>query len=85
MADREYKRRNVHYTGRLIDGKVFDTTEGDALPALFVVRDLIMGWQIALQHPGFHPGTGKNRKALVFLVLLPVKQKEDVGHYCARN
>ena len=38
----------VHDTGRLIDGKVFDTTEGDALPALFVVRDLIMGWQIAL-------------------------------------
>jgi peptidylprolyl isomerase len=38
----------VHYTGKLIDGKVFDTTEGDALPALFVVRDLIMGWQIAL-------------------------------------
>lgn len=38
----------VHYTGRLIDGKEFDSTRGDALPALFVVRDLIMGWQIAL-------------------------------------
>ena len=38
----------VNYTGRLIDGKVFDTTEGQALPALFVVRDLIMGWQIVL-------------------------------------
>ncbi len=38
----------VRYTGRLIDGTVFDTTEGQALPALFVVRDLIMGWQIAL-------------------------------------
>ena len=38
----------VHYTGRLIDGTVFDTTEGESLPALFVVRDLIMGWQIAL-------------------------------------
>lgn len=38
----------VHYTGRLIDGKVFDSTEGDTLPALFMVRDLIMGWQIAL-------------------------------------
>ena len=38
----------AHYTGRLIDGTVFDTTEGDSLPALFVVRDLIMGWQIAL-------------------------------------
>lgn len=38
----------VNYTGRLIDGTVFDTTEGQPLPALFVVRDLIMGWQIAL-------------------------------------
>ena len=38
----------VNYTGRLIDGTVFDSTEGQQLPALFVVRDLIMGWQIAL-------------------------------------
>ena len=38
----------VHYTGRLIDGTVFDSTEQDSLPALFLVRDLIMGWQIAL-------------------------------------
>ena len=38
----------AHYTGRLIDGTVFDTTEGQDLPALFKVRDLIMGWQIAL-------------------------------------
>lgn len=38
----------VHYTGRLIDGTVFDSTEGDQLPALFMIRDLIMGWQIAL-------------------------------------
>ena len=38
----------VHYTGRLIDGTVFDSTEQDRLPALFLVRDLIMGWQIAL-------------------------------------
>ena len=38
----------VHYTGRLIDGTVFDTTEGAQLPALFLVGDLIMGWQIAL-------------------------------------
>ena len=38
----------VHYTGRLIDGTQFDSTEGDNLPALFRVRDLIMGWQIAL-------------------------------------
>lgn len=38
----------VNYTGRLIDGSVFDSTEGQPLPACFVVRDLIMGWQIAL-------------------------------------
>ena len=38
----------VNYTGRLIDGTVFDTTEGQPRPALFVVRDLIMGWQIVL-------------------------------------
>ncbi|MCM1178236.1 MAG: FKBP-type peptidyl-prolyl cis-trans isomerase [Bacteroides sp.] len=38
----------VHYTGRLIDGTVFDTTEGEQLPALFHIRELIEGWQIAL-------------------------------------
>lgn len=38
----------VRYTGRLIDGTVFDSTDGETLPALFKVRDLIMGWQIAL-------------------------------------
>lgn len=38
----------VNYTGRLTDGTVFDTTEGQPLPACFVVRTLIMGWQIAL-------------------------------------
>jgi len=38
----------VHYTGRLIDGTQFDSTEGENLPALFTVRDLIMGWQISL-------------------------------------
>ena len=38
----------VNYTGRLMDGTVFDTTEGRPLPALFIVGDLIMGWQIAL-------------------------------------
>ncbi len=39
----------VHYTGRLIDGTVIDSTEdGTSLPACFVVNQLIMGWQIAL-------------------------------------
>ena len=38
----------VRYTGRLIDGSVFDSNMDAPLPACFVVRDLIMGWQIAL-------------------------------------
>ena len=38
----------VHYTGRLIDGTVFDTTEGQTIPACFRVRELIVGWQAAL-------------------------------------
>lgn len=38
----------VNYTGRLIDGTVFDTTDGQPLPACFRVRDLIVGWQAAL-------------------------------------
>lgn len=38
----------VNYTGRLIDGKVFDSSEGEPLPALFRIRELIMGWQIVL-------------------------------------
>ena len=38
----------VNYTGRLIDGTVFDTTEGQPIPACFRVRELIVGWQAAL-------------------------------------
>lgn len=38
----------VNYTGKLIDGTVFDSTEGEPLPACFRVRDLIVGWQAAL-------------------------------------
>lgn len=37
----------VHYTGRLIDGTVFDSTEGK-LPSCFRVDELIVGWQAAL-------------------------------------
>ena len=37
----------VHYTGRLIDGTIFDSTEGQ-LPACFRVDELIIGWQAAL-------------------------------------
>ena len=38
----------VNYTGRLIDVTVFDTTDGQPLPACFRVRELIVGWQAAL-------------------------------------
>ena len=38
----------VRYSGRLIDGSTFDSNLEAPLPACFVVRDLIMGWQIAL-------------------------------------
>ena len=38
----------VNYTGRLIDGTVFDTTDGQPLPACFRVREVIVGWQAAL-------------------------------------
>ena len=33
----------VHYTGRLIDGTIFDSTEGQ-LPACFRVDEMIIGW-----------------------------------------
>ena len=38
----------VNYTGRLIDGTVFDTTDEQGLPAYFRVREVIVGWQAAL-------------------------------------
>lgn len=38
----------VHYEGRTIDGRVFDSSRGDVPPA-FRLRDLIPGWIIALQ------------------------------------
>ncbi len=39
---------SVHYTGRLIDGTVFDSSEGGP-PAKFPVNRLIKGWTEALQ------------------------------------
>lgn len=39
----------AHYTGKTINGKIFDSSRGGAAPA-FRLRDLIAGWQIALPH-----------------------------------
>ena len=38
----------VHYTGKTINGKTFDSSRGGVAPA-FRLRDLIEGWVIALQ------------------------------------
>ncbi len=38
----------VHYTGKTINGKTFDNSKGGVAPA-FRLRDLIPGWNIALQ------------------------------------
>lgn len=43
----------VHYTGKTINGKTFDTSRGGVAPA-FRLRELITGWVIALQQ--MHPG-----------------------------
>lgn len=39
----------VHYTGKTINGKTFDSSRGGVAPA-FRLRELIPGWIIALQH-----------------------------------
>ncbi len=39
----------VHYTGRLISGKVFDSSVERGTPAVFPVGGVIKGWQTALQ------------------------------------
>ena len=38
----------VHYTGKTINGKTFDSSRGGVAPA-FCLRDLIIGWIIELQ------------------------------------
>ncbi len=40
---------SAHYTGKTINGKVFDSSRGSTAPA-FRLRDLIPGWIIALGH-----------------------------------
>lgn len=39
----------VHYVGKTINGKTFDSSRGGVAPA-FRLRELIPGWIIALQH-----------------------------------
>ena len=38
----------VHYTGRTINGKTFDSSRGGVAPA-FRLRELIAGWIVAMQ------------------------------------
>lgn len=38
----------VHYTGRLINGRVFDDSRRDGIPDAFRLYEVIDGWQIAL-------------------------------------
>ena len=40
---------NVHYTGSLIDGAVFDTSLKHHMPATFALHEVIPGWSAALQ------------------------------------
>lgn len=39
----------VEYTGRLLNGKVFDTTDGRGQPVSFKLNEVIPGWTEALQ------------------------------------
>jgi len=39
----------VHYTGKLINGKKFDSSRGQGYAPAFRLNQLITGWQIALQ------------------------------------
>ncbi len=42
-------RIKIHYTGMLIDGKVFDSSVEKGVPAVFKVNEVVKGWQEALQ------------------------------------
>lgn len=41
---------SVYYKGKLINGKVFDDNTKGSVPDAFRLRDLIVGWQIALKN-----------------------------------
>ncbi len=40
---------SVHYSGELIDGRQFDTTRNHSYPETFRLREVVVGWQIALR------------------------------------
>lgn len=48
-APAETDNVTVKYTGKLVDGTVFDTSESRAEPTSFVVNQVIPGWTEALQ------------------------------------
>lgn len=39
----------VHYEGKLLDGRVFDSSYEQGAPAVFTVGELVAGWNEALQ------------------------------------
>lgn len=39
---------SVHYTGTLISGHMFDSSRKNSYPETFRLREVIVGWQIAL-------------------------------------
>ncbi len=49
IKPRAYDAVTVHYTGRLIDGTVFDSSEERGEPATFAVGQVIPGWVEGLQ------------------------------------
>jgi FKBP-type peptidyl-prolyl cis-trans isomerase len=42
----------VHYEGRLLDGKVFDSSYARGEPATFPLSRLVKGWQLAIPQMG---------------------------------
>ena len=42
----------VHYTGRLTNGEIFDSSEERGQPATFPLRQLIPAWQVAIPFMG---------------------------------
>lgn len=40
---------SVHYSGERIDGHLFDTSRKNSYPETFRLREVIVGWQIALR------------------------------------